>query len=238
MRRTFVQRRGRKFLPVRARGNNFVKYFTSPPPVKRIAESTVRRLSLYLNFLEGIEGSAQTISSDELARLGGTTSAQVRKDLSFFGSFGKRGLGYSVPELSASLREILGLGRTWNVCIVGAGKIGAALARYEAFERRGFLVKAVFDSDADKIGRRWGSLIVRDIAQMERDTAAERFEIAVLAIPSEHAQAVADRVTRAGIKAILNFAPVQLTVPADVTVRTVNMALELEGLSFALVNRD
>ncbi|MBE3076370.1 MAG: redox-sensing transcriptional repressor Rex, partial [Actinobacteria bacterium] len=107
--------------------------------MKRIADSTVRRLSIYLGFLDGMErqGNA-TISSDELARLGWTTSAQVRKDLSLFGSFGKRGLGYFVPELSVKLREILGLGREWRVCIIGAGKIGAALARYRGFTERGF----------------------------------------------------------------------------------------------------
>lgn len=228
-----------QILPSFTSRNTFVNYFTSPSPLKRIAESTVRRLSLYLSFLEDIGGTGvDTISSDELARLGGTTSAQVRKDLSFFGSFGKRGLGYSVPELSVSLREILGLGRTWSVCIIGAGKIGAALARYEAFSRRGFLVKAVYDSESAKVGKRWGELVVRDISHLEADSAEQDFDIAVLAIPSGSAQSVADRVTRAGIKAVLNFAPVQLVVPSDVTVRTVNMALELEGLSFALTNRD
>lgn len=206
--------------------------------MKRIAESTVRRLSLYLSFLEEIEGRGQTtISSDELAGLGGTTSAQVRKDLSFFGSFGKRGLGYSVQELCESIREILGLEKTWRVCIIGAGKIGSALAQYEAFAKRGFLVKAIYDSDPDKVGRPVDSLTVRDVARVEADALREGFDIAVLAVPPEFAQSVADRVTQAGIKALLNFAPTQLVVPADVTVRTVNMALELEGLSFALTNR-
>lgn len=203
--------------------------------MKRIAESTVRRLSLYLSFLEGIERQGlRTISSDELARLGGTTSAQVRKDLSLFGSFGKRGLGYSVPELSAKLREILGLGRQWRVCIIGAGKIGAALARYRGFSERGFNVTGVYDSDAAKIGKRWENLNVRPIADLEADAAKQDFDIAVVATPAENTPAVVKQIVRAGIKAILNFAPVQLSVPADVTVRNVNMAMELEGLSFAL----
>jgi redox-sensing transcriptional repressor len=121
-----------------------VNDFTSHHPVRRIADSTVRRLSLYLRFLEeSTQRGLVTISSDELARRGGTTSAQVRKDLSFFGSFGKRGLGYSVPELTESLREILGLRRDWNVIIVGAGKIGTALAQYRGFRQRGFRVVAV-----------------------------------------------------------------------------------------------
>jgi redox-sensing transcriptional repressor len=206
--------------------------------LKRIAESTVRRLSLYLSFLEGLERQGlPTISSDELARLGGTTSAQVRKDLSLFGSFGKRGLGYSVQELSEKLREILGLGKEWRVCIIGAGKIGAALARYKGFAERGFIVIAVYDADESKIGKRWENLTVRSITDLERDASREDFDIAVVATPAESTADVVKRVVKAGIKAILNFAPVQLVVPADVTVRDVNMAMELEGLSFALSNK-
>src|SRR5882672_6647074 len=131
--------------------------------VKRIADSTVRRLSAYLRFLEDFEGRGlKTISSDELARRGGTTSAQVRKDLSFFGSFGKRGLGYSVPELTARIRDILGLRRTYRVVLVGAGRIGSALAQYPGFRQRGFHVAAIYDKDPKKIGSRWNGLVVRD----------------------------------------------------------------------------
>ncbi len=206
--------------------------------MKRIAESTVRRLSLYLSFLESRERDlVATISSDELAHLGGTTSAQVRKDLSLFGSFGKRGLGYSVPELSKKLREILGLEKEWRVCIIGAGKIGAALARYRGFAERGFVIAAVYDSDPAKIGKKWESLIVRNVANLEKDAPGEHFDIAVIATPADSAPLVAKSVVGAGIKAILSFAPTQLNVPADVTVRAVNMAMELEGLSFALSNR-
>jgi redox-sensing transcriptional repressor len=215
-----------------------VKKFTSSPTLRRIADSTVRRLSIYLGFLQEIEGrGVLTTSSDDLARLGGTTSAQVRKDLSFFGSFGKRGLGYSVPELSSRLREILGLERQWKVCIIGAGKIGAALARYAGFAERGFVVSGVYDSDPKKIGSKWGPVTVRDAAHLERDIAANGYQIAVLAVPGEQAQRVADRIVSAGIKAILSFAPVQLAVPTGVALRTVNMAMELEALTFALTNR-
>jgi len=216
-----------------------VNDFTSPLPVRRIADSTVRRLSLYLRFLEeSAQRGLVTISSDELARRGGTTSAQVRKDLSFFGSFGKRGLGYSVPELTESLREILGLRREWQVIIVGAGKIGTALAQYRGFRQRGFRVVAVYDRDPRKIGTQWDALMVRDMASIEEDIAKEQPDIAVLATPAEEAQNVVDRLVRAGIRAVLNFAPVQIQVPADVTLKNVNMAMELEGLSFALTNRD
>jgi redox-sensing transcriptional repressor len=208
-------------------------------PVRRIADSTVRRLSLYLRFLEeSAQRGLVTISSDELARRGGTTSAQVRKDLSFFGSFGKRGLGYSVPELTESLREILGLRRDWQVIIVGAGKIGTALAQYRGFRQRGFHVKAVYDRDPKKIGTKWDELTVRDMEDIEHDIAKERPDIVVLTTPGDEAQKVVDRLVKAGIRALLNFAPVQRQVPPDVTLKNVNMAMELEGLSFALTNRD
>jgi redox-sensing transcriptional repressor len=207
--------------------------------VKRIADSTVRRLSLYLRFLEDFEQRGlETISSDELAQRGGTTSAQVRKDLSFFGSFGKRGLGYSVPELTRRIREIMGLGREWRVIIVGAGKIGAALAQYRGFFQRGFHIVAVYDSSPDKIGRAWDSHTVRDIRELEKDAARDKPDIAVLTVPAEAAQGMLDRIVRTGINGVLNFAPVQLQAPSDVTVKTVNMAMELESLSFALTNRD
>jgi redox-sensing transcriptional repressor len=206
---------------------------------KRIADSTVRRLSAYLRFLEDFEGRGlATISSEELARRGGTTSAQVRKDLSFFGSFGKRGLGYSVPELAGRLREILGLGREWRVVIIGAGKIGAALAQYHGFRQRGFIILAAYDSNPDKIGMTLEDIAVRDIANLERDVRQEHPDIAVLTVPGEDAQRVLDRIVKTGIKAVLNFAPTQLQSPPDVTVKTVNMAMELEGLSYALTNKD
>ena len=209
------------------------------PVVKRIAESTVRRLSIYLRFLEEFEvQGSTTVSSEELARRGGTTSAQVRKDLSFFGSFGKRGLGYSVPELSTALRDILGLGREWRVVIIGAGKIGAALAQYRGFRQRGFNIVAVYDSNPEKIGRALEGIEIRDMGRFEEDVARDRPEIVVIAIPGDGAQEVLDRIVRSGIKAVLNFAPVQLHAPADVTVKAVNMAMELEGLSFALTNRE
>ena len=207
--------------------------------MKRIAESTVRRLSIYLRFLEEFEGKGlATISSDELARRGGTTSAQVRKDLSFFGSFGKRGLGYSVPELATAIRDILGLQREWRVIIVGAGKIGAALAQYRGFRQRGFQIIAAYDTNPDKIGRTLDGVTVREMARLEADIAEEKPDIAVIAIPSEGAQETLDRLVRAGMTAVLSFAAAQLHAPPEVTVKTVNMAMELEGLTFALTNRD
>jgi redox-sensing transcriptional repressor len=206
--------------------------------MRKISQSTVRRLSLYLRFLEQSDAQGlATISSDELARRGGTTSAQVRKDLSFFGSFGKRGLGYTVSELAARIRDILGLKRSYHVVLLGAGKIGGALVQYQGFRQRGFHVTAIYDRDAQKIGTRWNGLVVRDVKHLEADLRKEPTDIAIVVTPAESAQDVVDRLVRAGVKAILNFAPVQLAVPPDVVVKDVNMALELETLSYALANR-
>jgi redox-sensing transcriptional repressor len=208
-------------------------------PLKRIADSTVRRLSLYLRFLEEFENAGlTTVSSEELAARGGTTSAQVRKDLSFFGSFGKRGLGYQVAELTQRMRRILGLEREWRVVIVGIGKIGSALAQYEGFQQRGFHVVGLYDSDPAKIGREVDGLPVRPIDAVAEDNRERPVDIAVIAVPASAAQRVVDQVVGAGITGIMSFAPIQLHVPADVTLNTVNMAMELERLSFALSNRE
>ncbi len=206
--------------------------------MRKIAESTVRRLSLYLRFLEEFEEQGmETVSSEALASRGGTTSAQVRKDLSFFGSFGKRGLGYSVGELVRKLREILGLGRTYRVAMIGAGKIGSALVQYRGFKQRGFDIVAIFDADSSKVGRNWNGLTVRDVKELEALLKHQQVDIAVIVTPADAAQAVADKVVALGVKAILNFAPIQLMVPDDVVVKTVNLALELETLSYALTTR-
>jgi redox-sensing transcriptional repressor len=206
--------------------------------MRKIAESTVRRLSLYLRFLEEFEAEGrETVSSEALAARGGTTSAQVRKDLSFFGSFGKRGLGYAVPELVHELQEILGLRRSYRVAMIGAGKIGSALVQYRGFKQRGFEIVSIFDADAGKVGKAWNGLTVRDVKELDAELKRQPVDIAVIVTPGEAAQGVAERVVAAGVKAILNFAPVQLNVPDDVVVKTVNLALELETLSYALTNR-
>ncbi len=206
--------------------------------MKHIAESTVRRLSLYLRFLEEHRRKGlDTISSGDLAALGGTTSAQVRKDLSFFGSFGTRGLGYSVPALAHRIREILGLDRGWRVMIVGAGKIGAALAQYAGFRDRGFAVVGVYDIDPARIGRPLDTIVVKDQRALDADIKALHPDIVLIAVPTEAAQAIVDRVTKAGVRGVLNFAPTPLHAPAGVALRSVDMALELEILSYALTAR-
>jgi redox-sensing transcriptional repressor len=204
----------------------------------KISESTVRRLSLYLRYLQEARARGEeTISSEGLASRGGTTSAQVRKDFSSFGSFGKRGLGYSVNELLRAVEGILGLHRRWRVALVGAGKIGSALFSYRNFQRRGFDIVAVFDTDESKVGSVWSELRVRDDAELERILKEERIEIVVIAVPADAAQSVVDRVVDSGVRGILNFAPVRLRVPEHISLRNVDMVVEMEGLTFELNNR-
>ncbi len=206
--------------------------------MKKISESAVRRLSLYLRLLQEADAAgAETISSGELAERGGTTSAQVRKDLSLFGSFGKRGLGYSVQELLSRIRSILGLQSTWRVALVGAGKLGSALFSYRDFEARGFHIRAVFDSDPRMVGTKWGGLNIRADEEIDSIVRAEAIDMAIVAVPADAAQHVVDRLVKAGVRGILNFAPARLKVPRAVALKNVDVTLELEGLSFALNSR-
>ena len=204
---------------------------------KKISESTIRRLSLYYRVLSILEKeNYETVSSKELAKREKLTPAQVRKDLSFFGSFGTRGLGYPVSELKKQIAEILGLNRGWNVALIGVGNIGSALVGYKEFQRQGFNIKLIFDNDQRKIGSNHKGIIVSDIKNLEKDLKDNSIEIVVVAVPATVAQYIVDDVIRAGIKGILNFASVNLKVPDDVFLRNENMSMELEYLSFALSN--
>jgi redox-sensing transcriptional repressor len=205
--------------------------------MRKISESTVRRLSVYIRLLEEFAKLGRaTVSSDQLAQRGHTTPAQVRKDLSFFGSFGKRGLGYDVTELSDRLRAILGLGRAYRLTVIGAGKIGSALVQYAELGKRGFHIVSVYDNDEAKVGRSWNGVEVRHVRHLESDLQHEPVDIAVLAIPPLVAQRTMDLLVKLGVKAVLNFAAVRLSYPDFVTVQNVNTALELETLSYALQN--
>jgi redox-sensing transcriptional repressor len=219
-----------------------VKEFTNPHiaglQMKKVSEPTVGRLSLYLRWLMTLSTSGVgTVSSEELARRSGTTAAQVRKDLSLFGTFGKRGLGYAVPELERRLRSILGLEHRWPVALVGAGRIGAALFGYESFRAQGFNIEAVFDADPAKAGERWNGVEVQPDTLLEEVLRDREIEIAVVAVPAAAAQAVADRLVRAGVRGILNFAPLRLDVPSSVVVKSVDMTVEMERLSYALTRK-
>ncbi len=204
---------------------------------KRISESTIKRLSLYLRALsllqkEGIE----TVSSKDLASREKLTPAQVRKDLSVFGSFGTRGLGYPVGELRGQIASILGIDRVWKVGLFGIGNIGSALVSYKEFVRQGFEIVKLFDNDQRKIGSNHKGIIVSDTANLATEIKEAGIEIAIIAVPATVAQYIVDDIVDTGIKAILNFAPVNLKVPPDVYLRNENMSMELEYLSFAVVN--
>lgn len=176
----------------------------------------------------------RTISSQGLAHQSGVTSAQVRKDLSYFGNFGKRGLGYGVPRLRKEIRLILGLNRRWRVALVGAGNIGSALFSYKEFRRQGFDIVGVFDVSADRVGQAWRDLAVRHLDDLKSETERLGMEIGVIAVPARAAQSVADRLVAAGMRGILNFAHRRIQVPPAVALRAVNLSIELESLAFAI----
>ena len=207
--------------------------------LRKISESAVHRLSLYLRILEDLEREDRvTVSSEEMSGRSATTAAQVRKDLSLFGSFGKRGLGYDVAELAVRLRKILGLDRRWRVALVGAGRIGSALVEFGGFAERSYDVVAIFDSDASKVGEKWGGQRVRDINEFVSVAKEHGVEMVILAIPVEAVPSVMEHVEEAGVRGILNFVPTKLKVPEGVAVKDVNMVMELEALSFALSQED
>lgn len=204
---------------------------------KRISESTIHRLSMYFRTLSLLEKEGfETVSSKELAKREKLTPAQVRKDLSFFGSFGTRGLGYNVSELKGKMAEILGINRTWRMAVIGIGNIGSALVSYKEFSRQGFNIVKLFDNDQRKIGSNHKGMVISDIQNLEKEISESNIEMVILTVPATVAQYMVDNIVRAGVKAILNFAPINLKVPADVYLRNENMSMELEYLSFAIVN--
>lgn len=200
--------------------------------MSRISGPTVRRLSHYYRVLQevALEGR-RMVSSQMLADREGITSAQVRKDLSSFGSFGRRGLGYPIDHLRTEIRTILGLDRRWTVAVVGAGHIGSALLAYTGFEQQGFDIVAVFDSEDSRVGQVIDGRTVRPVSEI---AGSEGWDMGVIATPVRAAQDVADALVAAGVRGILNFAPRKLKVPEWVALRTVDMTMEFESLSFAL----
>ena len=196
---------------------------------------TVRRLSVYTRCLQQLEeDGVKTISSQELAERFSLNSAQVRKDLAYFGEFGVRGIGYYVAGLKAELQKILGLDREWAVALVGFGNLGSALVHYKGFTRQGFRIAAIFDEDPGKVSREVESPPIFSSRDLGREIKARGIQIAIMAVPAEAAQPVADLLVSAGIRAILNFAPARLKVPKDVRLKHVDLSIELETLSFYL----
>ena len=202
---------------------------------QKVSDATVGRLSRYYRTLKHLEArGVETVSSDELARRNNVTSAQVRKDFSFFGAFGRRGLGYNVRDLKSHIARILGLDQEWHLALVGVGNIGRALLNFKQFEEHNFHFKLLLDSDPRKIGTHINGLEVKNLHNLEAEIKKAHVDIAVIAVPVEAAQKVTDALIAAGVRAIFNFAPISLFVPPNVTVRNENMVIEIEHLSFAL----
>ena len=202
----------------------------------QVSELTTNRLSIYLRCLNELDAAGvETISSQTLAERFHLNAAQIRKDLAYFGEFGVRGVGYYVQELRRHLRQILGLDRRLRVAIVGAGNLGLALADYPGFRQEGFEIAALFDAAHEKVGNESrGGVTIYDIRDLKRIVRRERLDIAVIAVPAAQGQPVVEQVVAAGIKAILNFSPGALHVPDDVKLKSVDLTVSLESLSFYL----
>ncbi|HEX4979203.1 MAG TPA: redox-sensing transcriptional repressor Rex [Acidimicrobiales bacterium] len=206
---------------------------TPSAPARHIPEATVARLPVYRrSLLDVADAKVATISSERLAELSGVNAAKVRKDLSYLGSYGTRGVGYDVEFLLYQISRQLGLTQIWPVVIVGIGNLGHALANYRNFTVRGFRVVALLDADESKLGERVGELPISHLDDLDEIVRRERVAIGIIATPAHAAQEVADRLVAAGVTSILNFAPTVLSVPDTVSLRKVDLSIELQILSF------
>jgi redox-sensing transcriptional repressor len=201
----------------------------------RIPDIIIGRLPVYLRALQRLsEKGIQTTSSQELGEIVGISAAQIRKDISQFGEFGKQGTGYSIPFLIERLKDILKVDRVWDVVIVGMGDIGHALARYNGFSNRGFVIRMVFDNDPKKVGSKVGSFEVLDTSVMAEKIKQNKIKIAMLTVPATVAQEVAEQLVKAGVRAILNYAPISLSVPPGVKVQHIDPATHLQRMTYYL----
>ncbi len=204
---------------------------------KHIPESTISRLNLYLREVTILNNlKIPRISSADLGERTNLSDAQIRKDLNYFGSFGKTGSGYAVPELVKSLRKILGREESWNIAVVGAGSLGSAFMKYPGFNKENLHLIAAFDDDPAKVGQKINNIPIHDIAEIRPVLQEKKIAICVITVPAQNSQAVVDEAVAAGIKCLLNFAPVALNAPDDVIVRNVDLSGELEILTYFLVH--
>jgi redox-sensing transcriptional repressor len=200
--------------------------------VHEVPKATVVRLPRYLRLLEDFDSGREVVSSEELALAAGANAANVRRDLSHLDFHGVRGIGYSIAELRTRIRQELGISERQRVAIIGAGNLGRALANYAGLSRRGFDVVALYDTDNNKIGSKIGQVQIQHLDSLEGDCESRVFEIAILAVPAVAAQQVAERLVEHGIRSILNFAPLRVKVPGTVSVRQVDLSMELQVLSY------
>ncbi|MBI2759088.1 MAG: redox-sensing transcriptional repressor Rex [Chloroflexi bacterium] len=201
----------------------------------KIPDIIIGRLPVYLRALQRMaENGMKTTSSQELGELVGISAAQIRKDISQFGEFGKQGTGYSISFLIDKLREILNVNRMWDIVIVGAGDMGHALARYQGFSNRGFRVVMVFDIDNAKVGQKIGGFIIEDASTMTERIRSAKIKMAMMTVPASAAQAVADKLVQAGVRAILNYAPTSINVPHNVRVQYIDPSTHLQRMTYYL----
>ncbi|MDI3534086.1 MAG: redox-sensing transcriptional repressor [Thermosediminibacterales bacterium] len=201
----------------------------------KVPEATISRLTIYSRFLEQADAKGiLTVSSTDIAKNVGVTPAQVRKDLAYFGEFGTRGIGYTVKDLLKHIRKILGLTKIWNVALIGAGNLGRALAHYKGFAKRGFEIKAIFDVDPSKIGSKIGNINVYSMDELNEKVKELDLRLGIIAVPAVAAQEAAWALVKAGIKGIINFAPRSIIVDENVILRRVDLAAELEVLTYNL----
>ena len=204
---------------------------------RKIAEVAIARLSIYNRALCKIEKQGvEIISSNELGDRTGYSAAQIRKDLSCFGEFGETGKGYFVRDLRDAVSRILGVDRKWNVALAGAGHLGSALLAYPGFRQRGFNIVAVFDNDLCKIGKRWEDIVIQDMSELPRTVKEQNIRIGIVSAIAQVSQEIVDMLVSCGVRAILNFAPVSITVGEGVELRNVDLSTELECLSYFLTN--
>ncbi|MCD6472469.1 redox-sensing transcriptional repressor Rex [Candidatus Aerophobetes bacterium] len=205
----------------------------------QVPKESVKRLFLYLRNLNYLaQEGRETISSDKLAQDIYVSAAQVRKDLSYFGDFGRKGVGYNVQSLISDIKSVLGLDKKWLVALVGVGRLGSALLNYPGLEELGFQISVAFDIDPKKIGKTYREVKIKDSSQIEKIIKKEKIKIAIITVPVSAAQKTADVLTKAGIKGILNFSPKYLTIPENVKIKTVNIAIELGNLAYYLTHSE
>ncbi len=203
--------------------------------VNKIPDIIIGRLPIYLRALQRMaEKGMHTTSSHELGERVGISAAQIRKDISQFGEFGKQGMGYHISFLSDKLREIMKIDRIWDVAIVGAGDMGHALAHYQGFVNRGFRITMVFDNDRTKVGQKIGEFVIQDITTMTEEIQRAGVRVAMLTVPAPAAREVANMLVKAGVKAILNYAPISLSVPENVRVQHIDPATHLQRMTYYL----
>ena len=206
--------------------------------MRRIPDTVITRMSIYSRVLSALmEKGTDIVSSDELGKLSNCSGTQVRKDLTYFGQFGTRGVGYNISDLKSKITNILGMDKRWKVALVGVGNLGSAFLSHERFKKHGFDIVVSFDADKSKVGKTYNNVEIKNISDLKETINELGVKIAIITVPAQFAQEVTDLLVDSGIKAILNFAPITLRVPEKFIIRNVDLSLELEALSFFLTHK-